>query len=148
MRKVFAACLIAFGVGACAQMPRVVGQPYFATAIPFCQMMADTERYLDREVLVSGLYIATPHGGRFYGEDCETADIGLRGTVDLPHNQGAWRIVGRASKKVHGARVPIVAKGVLKAWPGPGITTTDNQYWLERTQVLAADGEHVIRPPA
>jgi hypothetical protein len=148
MRMVHASCLIALVAGACTHLPSIAGQEYFATAVPFCKMMAENERYLDREVVVSGLYVATPHGGRLYGEGCETAAIGLRGTVNLPDNQTAWRIVGRASKKVHGARVPTVIRGILKGWSGPGITTTGNEYWLERTQLLAADGEHVRLPPA
>jgi hypothetical protein len=132
----------------CATAPRIVGQERFGQAISFCEMMEHRDRYVGREVLVRGLFIMTPHQGEIYGAECENSSIALRGDVAMPRDKRVWSIIGAASKQIQGVRVPIVAKGVLRAWSGPGITTTDNQFWLERAQVVAADGEHVILPPA
>jgi len=143
--KRFTVLALAGARTSCAVSPPTVGQEYFAAAVPFCRMMAEKDQYLDREILVSGIYISTPHGGQLFG-DCDTSAIELRGSLNLPDDRAAWRVISRASKQVRGARIPIVLKGVLKAWSGPGITTS-SPYWLERVQMLAADGKNVRRPP-
>jgi hypothetical protein len=131
----------------CAPTPRIVGQERFGQAISFCEMMAHPDRYVGQQVLVRGLYIMTPHQGEIYGAECKASSIALQGDVTVSRDKRVWSVIGRASKQIPGARVPIVARGVLRAWSGPGITTNGNQFWLERTEVLAADGEHAIHPP-
>ena len=146
MRNEIAFTFMVVSVG-CARAPHIEGQAYFRQAISFCEMMKHRDRYVGQEVMVHGLYIMTPHRGEIFGAECDYDSISLRGDATVSRDKRVWSVIARASKQTHGARVPIVAKGILRAWSGPGITTTDNQVWLEHAQVVAADGEHVIRPP-
>jgi hypothetical protein len=90
--------------------------------VPFCEMMASRDEYVDREVLVSGLYIMTPHRGEIYGLGCEAGSIALRGDVNLPEDdKRVPAIIRGAYRQISGARVPIVARGVLRKYRGSAL---------------------------
>lgn len=145
MKQGFTVVLSLFVVS-CVPLPRIVGQDYFKRAVPFCAMMANQDKYIDRQVLVSGMYIATPHQVEIYGAGCNSNSIALHGDVSVPSDRRALSVIRQAEGQISGARIPIVAKGVLKKYVGPGIADTSHEFWLEGAQIIAADGTRVQRP--
>jgi hypothetical protein len=138
MKRLAAAALCLSG---CAQGPAPGGaKEVFDRATPFCTLMADPMPHVGQPVLVSGLYVASPHGGLIYSADCETREIELHGEVGLKHDKRAERIWDRALRRDDSVRVPVVYRGVLAArhfiatCPAIGCW----RFSIERAQLVAA----------
>jgi len=131
---------IAVCLTACAPTPPTAAvNNLFAQAVPFCRIMADPKQYVDREVLVIGIFADTPHSGMLYGEGC-TNIVELHGSSNRPGDKRAASILGGAFQKDIGARVEVVMRGVWRAHPKIVPCTEDScmRYRLEDTQLLAA----------
>ena len=129
--------------GTVEQKPRDL----YATALPFCRMMAERTKYVGTEIAVSGLYASTPHGGMIYGRECPNAAIFLSGAAGQwisPQAEAVFADVYRGDRVVH---VPVVILAVLRATPAVTPCSSDScmRYSLERAQTIVALPDVVVR---
>ena len=130
---------------ACAPYPMAVGHHLFGQAMPFCRVMVAPSLHQGTELLVSGLYVATPHGGMIYDVGCENDGIYLDNTEGMPDEVAAWRILGAAARSEVGARTPVVIRGVLSR-PPCNAERCSADWRLTRAQLFAADGTRTTSP--
>lgn len=135
------ALILALLLASCAtpQTSDAATDQLFKTAIPFCTMIAERQRYVGKRVLVSGLYILTAHGGQIYGNGCRSQSIDLHGAIHIQRDERAASIVKSALQHKRTARVPVVYQGTVKARQVfPCSDDSCLEYSLDEAQLLAA----------
>lgn len=113
---------------------------WLATAESICDLMSAPENRVGALLLITGLYVATPHGGQIYGRECPDRPLQLRGSVQLRSDPQAEAVLSEALRKRSSARVPVVYRGVLMA--RQFVSCPERacfEYSLEQAQLLHAE---------
>lgn len=88
---------------------------WLANAESICDVMSAPEGRVGTLLLITGLYVATPHGGQIYGRECPDRPLQLRGSVQVRSDPLAEAVLSKALRKQSSARVPVIYRGVLMA---------------------------------
>lgn len=100
-----------------------------ATALPFCQMMAEPARYIGSKVAISALVANTPHGGMIYGNECQSWAY-LRGAEEGRISPQAKAIFADGFRHNSNARFQVMVIGVLRS--------TGARYLFEESRIIVA----------
>ena len=107
--------------------------------MPFCDVVADEQRFAGQQVLVHALLRQTPHGRVLYSPECQRS-AALLGSSDL-WDKSASLVVQAALANNELARVPVVVSGVFQPWTryenGRPIINVGGPF-IEEARVVAA----------
>lgn len=115
-------------------------QDIFQKASPICSVLSNPGPYIDKQVVISGLYLAEPHQQVLFDRNCNRLAIGLRGPARGSADQQADSTLRLALQRNSTARVPVVYSGILKSHPlivGCSMAYCFT-YTLEGAQLMAA----------
>jgi hypothetical protein len=59
----------------------------FSQAVPVCRALTESQQYDGRETLIRGIYKFTPHGAVFYGKNCSSTLVNIRGASQHRRNR-------------------------------------------------------------
>jgi len=101
-----------------------------ATALPYCQMMAEPAKYVGSKIAISALLGNTPHGGMIYGKECQ-GGVYLRGAGSKEWiSPQAKAVFAHAYRHNSNARFQVMVIGVLR--------DTGMRYQFEETRIIVA----------
>jgi len=101
-----------------------------ATALPYCQMMAEPAKYVGSKIAISALLGNTPHGGMIYGKECRSWSY-LRGAESEEWiSPQAKAIFADAYRHNSNARFQVMVIGVLRS--------NGSRYVFEKPRIIVA----------
>jgi hypothetical protein len=98
-----------------------------ATALPYCQMMAEPAKYVGSEIAISALLGNTPEGGVIYGKECRSWSSLSGPGEDSPQ---AKAIFADAFRHNSNARFQVMVIGVLRSM--------GSRYVFEKARIIVA----------
>jgi hypothetical protein len=101
-----------------------------ATALPYCQMMAEPAKYVGSEIAISALLGNTPEGGVIYGKECQSwSPLSSAGLEEWISPQ-AKAIFADAFRHNSNARFQVMVIGVLRSM--------GSRYVFEKARIIVA----------
>lgn len=111
-----------------------------AGATTVCEVMAQPDAYVGRQVTVRGLYAQGPHGRLLHDRSCPEWDFKVSLSLRADGDPAAERLVRRAFREKPAESIPVIISGTLSARAViTGCTRPScREYSLQDARILAA----------
>jgi hypothetical protein len=111
-----------------------------AEAKSVCELMADPAPYVGLEIMLKGVYFATPHERLLVDPDCPKESLRVSHSIRFAGNPYARRVVDSFREKHETVRIPVIYSGTLAAHAViQGCAKPScHSYVLEESRLLAA----------
>jgi hypothetical protein len=136
-----AASVVLSQLSCCAQARSTgrVSDGVFQDAMPACNVIADSQKYDGKLILIRGLYREEPHGGIFFGRTCSHDEIRLRAPPNYKEDEQAGHELTSLIARDDSKPVEVVYRAVFHVVHGLSCAEiTCFKFELEMHKLIAA----------